>query len=85
MTTSEHKPLPFSWIEEIFKTMFTNYGSAFLRKWSSGVLDAHNQFSGDFVPAGSLVFLTTTGPIQPSVYAGRREASLHWDWTRNPP
>lgn len=46
MTTSEHKPLPFSWIEEIFKTMFTNYGSAFLRKWSSGVLDAHKNDEG---------------------------------------
>lgn len=46
MSNAEHKPLPFSWIEEIFKTMFTNYGSAFLRKWSNGVLDSHNLDEG---------------------------------------
>jgi hypothetical protein len=45
MTTSD-KPLPFSWIEEIFKTMFTNYGVSFLRKWSNGVMDSHNLDEG---------------------------------------
>ena len=46
MSNSEHKPLPFSWIEEIFQTMFNNYGSEFARKWSSGVLDAHKNDEG---------------------------------------
>ena len=46
MTTSEHKPLPFSWIEEIFKTMYTHYGQTFLRKWSNGVMDSHNLDEG---------------------------------------
>lgn len=44
MNNSE--PLPFSWIEEIFQTMFTNYGSAFSRKWSNGVMDSHNLDEG---------------------------------------
>lgn len=45
MTTSD-KPLPFSWIEEIFQTMYTHYGQTFLRKWSNGVMDSHNLDEG---------------------------------------
>jgi hypothetical protein len=46
MNNSEPKPLPFSWIEEIFQTMYTHYGQTFLRKWSNGVLDSHNLDEG---------------------------------------
>jgi hypothetical protein len=46
MSNSEHQPLPFSWIEEIFQTMLSNYGSEFARKWSTGVMDSHNLDEG---------------------------------------